>query len=149
MNFAGRIATETDAALLAAMNQKLIRDEGHRNSMSIAELEDRMRTWLVNEYQASIFIVDEETAGYALYKHEPDWTYLRQFFIVPELRRRGFGRAAMRWLIQNQWVNAHRIRLDVLVGNTNGISFWRSVGFQDYFITMEMDILPDDHEGTL
>ena len=126
------------------MNQRLIRDEGHRNSMSAAELEDRMRNWLVNEYQASIFSVDGSIAGYALYKHEQNWTYLRQFFILPELQRRGLGRAAMQWLVQNPWRNARRIRLDVLVGNTDGISFWRSVGFQDYCITMEMDTSQND-----
>lgn len=144
MNLEGRIATNTDAAQLAAMNQQLIRDEGHRNSMSAVELEDRIRNWLVNEYQASIFMVGGSTAGYALYKHEDDWTYLRQFFILPELRRRGLGRAAMQWLIQNPWRNAFRIRLDVLVGNTDGILFWRSVGFQDYCISMEMDTSPSD-----
>ena len=30
-----------------------------------------------------------------------------------------------------------RIRLDVLIGNAGGIQFWRSVGFEDYCITME------------
>ena len=145
MNLEGRIATNADAVQLAALNQQLIRDEGHRNSMSVPELEDRMRNWLVNEYQASIFMVDGATAGYALYKHEQDWTYLRQFFILPELRRRGLGRAAMHWLVQNSWRNARRIRLDVLVGNTDGISFWRSVGFQDYCITMDMNTAPHDH----
>ncbi len=144
MNLEGRIATDADAAQLATMNQQLIRDEGHRNSMSAAELEDRMRNWFVNEYEVSIFMVDGSTAGYALYKHEQDWTYLRHFFILPELRSRGFGRAAMHWLVQNAWRNARRIRLDVLVGNTDGISFWRSVGFQDYCITMEMDTSPND-----
>lgn len=145
MNLKGRIANDADAAQLAAMNQQLVRDESHRNSMSRAELEERMRNWLVKEYQASIFTVDGATAGYALYKHEQDWTYLRQFFILPELRRQGLGRAAMRWLVQNAWRNVRRIRLDVLVGNTAGISFWRSVGFHDYCITMEMETSANDH----
>ena len=149
MNLEGRIATNRDAPQLAAMNQQLIRDEGHRNSMSVAELEDRIRNWLVDEYQASIFMVDGSTAGYALYKQEQDWTYLRQFFILPELRRRGLGRAAMEWLIQNPWRNAFLIRLDVLVGNTDGVSFWRSLGFQDYCITMEMDASPNDDSDKL
>jgi predicted acetyltransferase len=145
MNLEGRIANDADATQLATMNHQLIRDEGHRNSMSAAELEDRMRDWLRNEYQATIFMVDESTAGYALYKQERDWIYLRQFFILPELRHRGYGRAGMQWLFHNQWRDGHRIRVDVLIGNTDGISFWRSVGFQDYCITMEIDTLPQDH----
>ena len=39
-----RRATLADAALLAELNRQLIRDEGHRNSMSLAELETRMET---------------------------------------------------------------------------------------------------------
>ena len=43
-----------------------------------------------------------------------------------------------------------RIRLEVLVGNANGIAFWRSIGFQDYCVTMEMDVAsPDSQDETL
>lgn len=139
MPLTGRMATETDVAQLAAMNRQLIRDEGHRNPMSLMELEDRMRGWLRHEYEAILFMVDGATAGYALYRRDQDWTYLRQFFILPERRRQGLGRAGIQWLLQNQWPAGHRIRLDVLIGNTAGISFWRSVGFHDYCVTMEMD----------
>lgn len=132
-----RFAIGADARLLAAMNHRLIRDEGHRNSMSVAELETRMRAWLEEEYQAVLFDDEQGTAGYALFKREPDWIYLRQFFVQPELRRRGIGRAAMAWLLENVWNDAPRIRLDVLVGNSDGIEFWRSLGFVDYCITME------------
>lgn len=149
MNFEGRIATDADVAQLAAMNQQLIRDEGHRNSMSADELEVRMRHWLRDEYLATIFSVDGSTAGYALFKHERDWIYLRQFFILPDLRRQGFGRAGMQWLIQNPWRGGRRIRLDVLVGNTSGILFWRSVGFDDYCLTMEMSTTQNDEQDSL
>ncbi len=139
MQITGRMASDADAAQLAAMNRQLIRDEGHRNPMSLMELEDRMRGWLRNEYEAVLFMVDGAIAGYALYRHDQDWIYLRQFFIMPELRRQGLGRAGIQWLLQIQWPTGRRIRLDVLVNNTSGISFWRSVGFHDYCITMEMD----------
>jgi GNAT superfamily N-acetyltransferase len=135
MNY--RFATAADASMLAAMNQQLIRDEGHRNSMSVAELETRMRGWLAGEYQAVLFEDVQSTAGYALFKREPDWIYLRQYFVQPERRRRGIGKAAMTWLLENVWKDAARIRLEVLVGNSQGIEFWRSVGFADYCMTME------------
>ena len=60
--------------------------------------------------------------------------------MTAELRRRGIGRSAMNWLRENCWSDAERVRLDVLVGNTSGIAFWRSVGFADYCLTMEREI---------
>lgn len=139
MNY--RIATVADAPLLAPMNHRLIRDEGHRNSMPVAELAQRMQAWLAGEYQAVLFEDDEGTAGYALFKREPDWIYLRQFFVQPERRQHGLGKAAMAWLLENVWKDAPRIRLDVLVGNSNGIEFWRSLGFADYCVTMEKPLI--------
>jgi hypothetical protein len=53
MNF--RRATSEDCALLAELNQQLIRDEGHRNKMTVPELEQRMKDWLASEYAAAIF----------------------------------------------------------------------------------------------
>jgi GNAT superfamily N-acetyltransferase len=96
-----------------------------------------MRTWLEGEYQAVLFEVDDVAAGYALYRWEAEWVYVRQFFIQPERRRQGLGRAACAWLRQNPWREARRIRLDVLVGNASSIQFWRSLGFEDYCITLE------------
>ena len=126
-----------DVAVLAAMNHRLIRDEGHRNPMSVAELEERMRGWLGGEYKAAIFEDERGPAGYALFKQDAEGVYLRQFFVEPERRRRGIGRAAMQWLLANAWNGAARVRLDVLVGNAVGIDFWRLLGFRDYCLTME------------
>jgi hypothetical protein len=41
-----RRATLNDCSLLAELNHQLIRDEGHRNKMTVPELEQRMRGWL-------------------------------------------------------------------------------------------------------
>src|SRR5690348_8650752 len=111
-----RSAAVADAQLLASMNQRLIRDEAHRNSMSLAELTSRMQTWLETEYQAVLFEDERGAAGYALFREEPQGVYLRQFFVEPERRRSGVGTAAMAWLLENVWNDAQRVRLDVLVG---------------------------------
>jgi predicted acetyltransferase len=121
------------------MNQQLIRDEGHRNAMSIRELEARMSEWLNGAYDATLFSVQSSTVGYALYRREVEWTYLRQFFILPSMRGRGIGRAAVQWLSNHSWRESPRIRIDVLVGNADAIAFWRAIGFRDYCITMEME----------
>ncbi|MEX2118906.1 MAG: GNAT family N-acetyltransferase [Pirellulales bacterium] len=133
-----RFATAADVSLLAAMNRQLIQDEGHRNRMSPAELEQRMNGWLKEEYEAVLFENDGRAVGYALYKRETDRVYLRQFFVEADQRRKGIGSAAVAWLLSNAWRQSLRIQLDVLVGNSAGIAFWRSLGFADYCTRMEL-----------
>ncbi len=137
MDVTFRYAAPGDAALLARMNGQLICDEGHRNRMTPDELEQRMAGWLGGEYQAVIFESGADALGYALYRHELDHVYLRQFFVWREYRRRGVGRSAIEWLTRTDWSDAPRVRLDVLVANTNAHAFWKAVGFVDYCITME------------
>jgi hypothetical protein len=50
-----RFSTQEDVSLLAKMNQQLIRDEGHRNKMTLPQLQERMSGWLQKEYAAVIF----------------------------------------------------------------------------------------------
>lgn len=133
-----REARSEDLDLLAGMNQALIRDEGHGNSMMLPELRERMAGWLAGEYKVFIFSEDEADVGYALYRYDPEWVYLRQFYIQPEKRRRGLGLKALEWLKRNPWKRCSRIRLDVLINNESGIAFWHAAGFKDYCITMEM-----------
>jgi GNAT superfamily N-acetyltransferase len=131
-------ATQEDVPLLAEMNQQLIRDEGHRNKMTLPQLQERMSGWLQAEYNAVIFSKGSDTVGYALYRNDPDWIYLRQLFVKDEMRRKGIARAAISWLKNNAWKQTKIIRVEVLVGNPKGISFWKAVGFKDYCITMEI-----------
>ena len=134
-----RPATRSDHDVLARMNQQLIRDEGHRNKMTLPELVHRMQEWLENEYQAILFEQNDVAAGYALFRHEPDHVYLRQFYVDAAHRRKGIGRAALQWLSANPWKNVRRCRIDVLAGNRTGIDFWKATGFSEYCVTMEME----------
>jgi SAM-dependent methyltransferase len=45
----------------------------------------------------------------------------------------------MEWLWVNLWKDAPRVRLDVLLGNEEGLAFWRALGFQGYCQTMEAE----------
>jgi hypothetical protein len=110
-----RFTTESDVPWLAKMNQQLIRDEGHRNKMTLPELEQRMSDFLQNEYNAVIVSFDKTDIGYVLYKQDPEW------------------------LKNNPWKKCERIRTDVLVDNVAGIDFWKAVGFKEYCITLEME----------
>src|SRR2546428_3079393 len=93
-----RQPTADDLSLLGEWNAALIRDEGHDNPMTVAELTLRMRDWLAGEYRARIFVCEGSDAGYALYRELPEFVHLRQFYVASEWRRRGGGAAALRAL---------------------------------------------------
>lgn len=78
-----RFVDDSDLDLLAEWNHQLIRDEGHRNTMTI-----------------------------------------------PELRRRMMG-----------WSPRKRLTVEVLTANEPAVAFWRSVGYVDYSLTLE--IMPE------
>ncbi|WP_010581850.1 GNAT family N-acetyltransferase [Schlesneria paludicola] len=136
-NLKYRFAGVSDAAILAELNLQLIRDEGHRNPMSVDDLTVRMSIWLNGQYQAVLFKEFDQIVGYALYRHEPDFVYLRHLFVVADRRRQGIGRHALEWLRQSAWPTAKRIRVEVLFKNENALAFWRSVGFGEYCVTLE------------
>ena len=134
-----RYATQEDVGLLAEMNQQLICDEGHRSKMTLSQLEQRMSDFLRTEYMAVIVSSGNDDVGYALYREESEWVYLRQIFVKSKMRRKNIGCRMINWLRNEPWENFEKIRVEVLVGNLEGISFWHAVGFKDYCITMEMD----------
>jgi ribosomal protein S18 acetylase RimI-like enzyme len=133
-----RRATLNDCALLAELNHQLIRDEGHRNKMTVPELEQRMRDWLVSDYAALIFEEGGTVVAYALYREEPKEIYLRQLFVARNRRRQGIGRAAVEILRTQIWPKDKRLTVSVLVQNSAAIGFWRAVGYTDYSLTLEI-----------
>ena len=132
-------AAQRDVALLAELNRQLIQDEGHRNQMTLPQLEQRMSGWLAGEYEAVLFEQDDHVVAYALYKLENEYIYLRQFFVCRGQRRQGVGRQAIYLLTSKIWPAHRRIRIEVLVNNEVGRHFWRSVGFLEYAVTMELE----------
>ena len=134
-----RLATTDDYPLLATLNHQLIRDEGHRNPMTVAQLEDRMRGWLASgEYQAMLFEQDSPVVAYALYRDSETEVYLRQFFVVRDRRREGIGRRAIHLLFNEVWPRHKRWTVSVLMQNTAAVDFWRAVGYTDYALTLEI-----------
>lgn len=126
--------------ILASLNQQLIRDEGHRNLMSLSELQDRMKGWLESEYEAALFsLPGTDSIAYALWAIYPEHIYLRQFFVTPEHRRLGVGRAAFQQLNEHIWPPGTRLRLEVLSENVRAMNFWRAVGLQNYALVLERD----------
>lgn len=135
-----RIATMEDCRLLAEMNRLLLEDERHRNRfMTLPQLEERMRGFLSGGYRGVIFQDDAgAVVAYALYREQPDEIYLRQLFVVRDRRRQGHGRRAMELLRSDIWPRNKRLTVDVLLHNTDAIAFWRSVGYKDYLLGLEI-----------
>ena len=120
-----RIATQADVLLLASMNERLMRDEGNRSRLTRRSLEPRMSRWLSGDYRAAIFSLNREPIGYALWKPKSDHVHLRQYYVEPAYRRKGYGKAGIEMLMNNLWGEFARVRLEVLVGNDTGLRFWK------------------------
>jgi GNAT superfamily N-acetyltransferase len=138
MKMEHRFATDRDLDLLAEWNHQLIRDEGHRNPMTVPELRERMRGWLGGEYRAVIFGPEAEPVAYALYRENATEVYLRQLFVRRDRRSQGIGRSAMGILRSQIWPSGKRLTVEVLVANVRAVAFWRSLGYQDYCLTLEI-----------
>jgi len=133
-----------DWPLLGEWNAALIRDERHDNPMTVAQLIARMREWVAGEYRPRIFVCDGSDAGYALYRELPEFVHLRQFYVVPERRRRGIGRAALHALTE-EFPLRKRVVVEAMIGNTGALAFWRAMGFADRYIGLET--LPPERGG--
>jgi len=142
-----RPATQADLPLLAEMNRQLILDEGSRNPMSAVQLQERMGGWVTGNWQIRIFELPEtaQVVGYAVYQLRYDEyipenkiVYLRQMFVIREVRRQGLGRSVFTRLLE-EFPESCRVELDVLATNTEGQAFWSSVGFKPDYTHMRLE----------
>lgn len=116
-----------DVENLAILNKQLIDDENSNNSMNIKELEERMKSFLLTDYQAYFFEVDDNIVGYALVKTTCAPMYLRQFLIDRKYRKQHYGTEAFHSLIR--YLGVDNIDIEVLSWNEAGKHFWKSCGF--------------------
>src|SRR4051794_19164263 len=107
-----RLATLEDCSRLAELNHQLIRDEGHRNPMSVDQLKNRMRSWLSSDYRAVLYEDAGKVVAYALFREQSDEIYLRQLFVVPSRRSQGIGRRAVDILRSEVWPSNKRLTVE-------------------------------------
>lgn len=133
-----REATVDDCPLLGSLNHQLIQDENHRCTLGVTHLSERMRGFLAGDYTAILFESDGQSIAYALYHpFEEEDLYLRQFFVVREHRRQGFGRSAVRLLFEEIFPPNRRVVVTALSNNDRALAFWSSVGFAEYCVSFE------------
>jgi len=141
-----QIAEEKDLDLLAEWNHQLIRDEGHRNPMTVPQLKERMRNWISGEYTAIVFYKNTEPVAYSLFREQENEIYLRQFFVKRGHRRKGIGKKAIKILMGKIWNPSKRLTVEVLCHNQEGIAFWKAAGYKEYCLTLEK--MPEDIKST-
>ncbi len=147
--FAGKVLVRPhsrgDFPLLARMNRELADDEGHRNPMTIALMEERFRRFVDEEgWNVDLFLIGDEVVGYATHRREPEPSdpdgervFLRQFYIVRHYRRDGLGQAAFDALTAARFRPGDRVILEAIENNPGGRVFWLRVGFTPYSAILE------------
>jgi ribosomal protein S18 acetylase RimI-like enzyme len=137
-----RLAKMADVPLLAGMNRQLVEDERHRNRFKSDQwFEERMAGFLSGTYDAVLFELSGEVVAYALYTNHPghsDTIYLRQIFVDRAHRKHGIGRQAMQILEGEIWPKEKRLTVEALAHNRVALDFYRSVGFREYSIELEI-----------
>ncbi|KOR90245.1 GNAT family N-acetyltransferase [Paenibacillus solani] len=135
-----------DVHMLTEMNQELIREENSENPMTYSQLYNRMSGFLDNDWRAVFLIINDEIAGYALFRErehgfDPNQkeVYIRQYLIRKSYRGRGWGRTGIQLLIFNVFPLNATILIDVLESNPVGRKFWESMGFKPYYINMRLN----------
>jgi len=124
-------AAPDDCPTLAVMNRQLIIDEGDANTMTVSELESRMRDWFKKgAYTGYLFRIRGETVGYALVDLSDMW--MQHFFICRDCRQQGYGRAAVELLFDQ--LGVEKIGLSCLTNNAIGQAFWRSFDYDLYSV---------------
>jgi len=132
-------AKGTEVDLLAQLNRQLDEDEPHPHPLPLAALTERMARWIVSgEYEVLLFRSGDQLIGYAVWRAEEFGSYLRHFFICRDRRRQGWGHAAVRLLCREVFPKDRPVNIDAAVANKAGIAFWRGVGFEVFFLGMEL-----------
>ncbi len=125
-----------DADILAELNQELIEDEQHPNPMCIAQLTERMRTWLTTDYICYMAKEKGSIVAYCLYRDDESHYYMRQLYVDRVHRRKGIATRLLDWLYENVWTDK-KVRLDVLAHNEDAVAFYQRYGFSIGVFRME------------
>ncbi|MCG8642515.1 MAG: GNAT family N-acetyltransferase [Desulfobacterales bacterium] len=137
-----RIATNEDIEILAEMNMELCKDENHKNQFKSKNwFQERMATFLSSSYTAVIFELKDSPIAYALFVNHAehvDTIHLRQIFVRGSVRRQGIGKNAMQILLNKVWPKGRRITVESLSNNHKALSFYKSLGFTDYSVELEL-----------
>jgi GNAT superfamily N-acetyltransferase len=129
-----RIEPCNDITLLAGMFLELAEDESSDKQRTEKQALEEMKALLERGERAYALTADGKIAGYALVDVSCKPPYLHHFYICRGERRKGYGRAAFRLLLET--LKTNEIDLDVYVWNERGRAFWDSLGFKPRTVVM-------------
>lgn len=135
-----------DLRLLAELNIELIHGESCEVKMSLQGYEDRMQRWLDHGMHAVLAEVEGDAAAYALYFEDGENVFIRHFLVREPYRRRGLGGSFFRYLIREVLPEKPLIA-EALASNPPALAFWRSLGFQNYYIGFRRETGPAAEHG--
>ncbi len=86
-----------------------------------------------------------ERVGFAIFRKFREWPddskwvgSIAEFTIFPAHRRKGYGMALARMILQTlEQAECRKVELAVLWGRESALGFWKSVGFAPTFVLME------------
>ena len=101
--------------------------ELHRRAV-LADMEGRELLWIV---------AGGDRAGLAIVRTLPDWpeesrsiASIAEFYVVPERRRQGIGRAAVEALLtEHRRRGTYQVEAEILARNQPAQAFWAGLGF--------------------
>ncbi len=99
----------------------------------LADMDGRELLWIV---------AGERRTGFVMTRTTPDWpdgrdqiASIAEFYVVPDQRRQGVGRAAVEALMaEHRRRGTALVQAAVLRENTPALAFWNSVGFEVQFL---------------
>jgi len=120
---------------LTRMNIQLRIDEKMDNVMTEGEVRKRIGEFLNSgTYEVILCSHENEIIGYGVMKVQAKPLYLRQLFIKPEFRGKGFGKEFLGKLIE--YYETETIDIEVMVWNDPAIRFYEEFGFKRRYIGM-------------
>lgn len=133
-----RYAEESDTGTIAVLNVELLDQQGIETSFDQYEAEKRIRELFDEGYQAVIFLWDQYTAGYCLFRLHPKYAFIRHFYVNRQIDKKLRAADAFSILRNGELSEYASIRLDVPESAKESLQLWESVGFRPRSVRMEL-----------
>ena len=105
------------------------------------------RTSLINDVFTCIGIFEKRLAGYLITINTIDELHILNIAVKPELRKRGYAAAMMKYIMELFADSVKYIWLEVRVSNQTAIDFYRKFGFQT--VSTRSSYYPDGEDALL
>ncbi|MFP4376072.1 MAG: NUDIX domain-containing protein [Spirochaetales bacterium] len=132
-------ALDSDVPVLAKLNEELLQAQNVESGMTLEALEVRMREFLAADYQAVLFVFRDAVVGYALFKLQPKFAFIRHIYVNTDAGKKVRVETAFQLLRKGELQDYASIRLDVPEGNKDSLQIWESIGFQPRSVRLELE----------